>query len=331
MSDIAISLEKLKDEGISKKTLETYKTRIRSIIRSCAGKSLSWIMQNPLDVLKMIKQNMSSNNGTIAACAVAICKLYSLYPELQKKWPKAYQLWQQSLVYYRKQDELEVQKSKMTNKQQEKVVDWDNVHTKFCELQRNSDTRRKLQNHMEYLLFAMLLNTKPKRADLGKVQIVETKQEIREPNYIILSKPTKTKTKLTGTLILNDYKTVKVYGTLTEPLTENLASIINDSVNQFPREYLIISSRTHEPYEKKNSYSHFVRRTFYKYFGKAMGISLWRNVYVRANIDFNEMPYNEMADSARLSGHSVNQMFKTYRKIDMPQRPRDKMGKPVTC
>lgn len=326
MGDIAISIENLKIDRISAKTLETYKTRLRSIIRSCEGRSLGWILQHPSDVIKLVKQNMSSNNGTIAACAVAICKLYSVYPELQTKWPKAYQLWQHSLVHYRKQDELEIQKSKMTNKQKDKIVDWDSVHTKFCELQRSSDTRNKLQNHMEYLLFAMLLNTKPKRADLGKVQIVEKKQEIDEPNYILIPRRNKT-----GTLVLNDYKTSKVYGTLIEPLSENLVSIINDSVNQFPREYLIISSRTHEPYDKKNSYSHFVRRTFYKYFGKAMGISLWRNVYVRANIDFNEMPYNEMAESARLSGHSVNQMFKTYRKVDMPQRPRDKMGKPVTC
>lgn len=321
---IPIDLDKLKD-GIAELTSYTYKKRIERILKE-TGKPIQWVMQHPRETIKIINTTgYTQNNGTLAACAVAICKLFKVHPQSMTNWSRSYLVWQKYITIFRKREEELVAQSKMTEKQQDKVLDWDSVKAKYCELEKLPTRDTNFQTHMEYILFAILMNIKPKRSDLGTVEIIQYKSvnSQTEPNYIELS-PTK------AALTLRQYKTFKTHGKLREEFPKQLVTILNNSLSKFPRKYLFITPRTKQPYNN-NAYSHFVRRTFDKYLRKAMGVSLWRHVYVRANIDFNNMSTQDMESSARLLGHSLDQMFKRYRKIDIEPRADHLKGKPETC
>jgi hypothetical protein len=326
MAQVKININKLNEQNLSPITIASYKSRINTLTTT-TNKSIEWVMQHPIETLSEVKRiNLIKNASTLSAYIVVICKMYSLHPELIVDWSKPYTKWQQYLKHYRKKEEDQTRQSKMTDKQQDKVVDWEDVTNTFCELQKSPKIHNNFQANLEYILLAVLLNIKPKRADLGAIQIVNDKNELQREgqNHIIFNSQNK------ATLVLQEYKTAKKYGAIKEDLPENLIKIIKESLDKFPRTFLLVSAKTHKPYTN-NAYSHFVKRTFEKYFKKAMGISLWRNIYIRANIDFNDMAYNEMEHTAHLLGHNVNQMFKTYRKIDMKQRSRDTQRKPVTC
>lgn len=308
--------------AIAKATLTTYKTRLATIMKE-SGESIDWVMKNPRETIdrmkkyKKLKSDADANNGTLAACAVAVCKLYAVHPNAKKAWSSSFDEWQDILKEYRGYEKKEIQENKLTPKQEEKMVEFDEVVKKFEELKLSPIVHSNLKDNMEYILLAMLIYSKPKRADLGNVHIVyntgeDIKENYKDKNYIILSK---VDTDYTGTLVINCYKTAKVHGAIVEELCPTLVQIIKASLNKCPRDYLIVSASTNKPYEKNNSYSHFVKRTFDKHFAKATGISLWRSIYINANVDFAKMTYNELEERAKMIGHTVDTMMKTYRKV----------------
>lgn len=308
-SQIVISLDNLKDAGITQKTLNTYKSRLTNMMKKCQNCSLDWIMQHPKETIEMIK-GKTELAGTLAASAVAVCKLFAVHPQAIQEWNIAFNIWQETLKHYRKIEDDGYKESKMTEKQEEKAVKFEDVVAKFEELSKNNGIRNRLSDHIEYILFAMLIHSKPKRADLGNIQIVESKEMASEPNYLVLSPNSNH-----ATLTISAYKTAKAHGPIIEELSAELTAILKESKKLFDREYLIVSARNNKPYTENNSYSHFVSRTFAKHFGKATGISLWRSIYINANIDFNNMSYKEIEDNAKLIGHTVPIMMKTYRKV----------------
>lgn len=310
-SEITISLDNLTNAGIAEKTLKTYKSRLTNMQKKCGNCTLDWIMQHPKETIdKLTGDKDNEVVGTLAASSVAVCKLFAVHPEAIQEWNIPFNIWQETLKHYRKIEDDKYKESKMTEKQEEKAVKFEDVVAKFEELQKSNGIRNRLPDHMEYILFAMLIHSKPKRADLGNIQIVEKKESVTEPNYLILSEDS-----TNATLTISAYKTAKAHGPIVEELSEELTTILKESKQQFPRDYLIISARNNGPYTENNSYSHFVSRTFAKHFGKATGISLWRSIYINANIDFNNMSYKEIEDNAKLIGHTVPIMMKTYRKV----------------
>lgn len=318
-NSIIINIENLK-QGISVKTFDTYKTRISSISRHLMDKPVEWIMQHPKETMEGLKKSGEmKSDGTYAACAVAICKLFKVHPKTITSWSLQYLMWQKYLKHYRQKENDVIKESKMTEKQKDKVVSWDSVKKVYCNLQKSPKIKIDLQTHLEYIFFAMLMNIKPKRADMGAIEMVLDKANPTYPNYI-----------QSGTLVLREYKTAKKNGIIKEELPKPFLIILKESLKLFPRQFLFIALRTKKEYDN-NGYSHFVRRVFKKYFDKPMGISLWRNVYIRANIDFNEMSLKDIEKTAKLLGHSADQMWKRYRKVDIKPRADNEKGKPEIC
>lgn len=314
---------------ITQKSFEAYKSRLATLQRVSGNKSLQWVMQHPIDTLRQAKIQVSQNNATLASYAVAVCKLYQVHPETVLYWRSSYDMWQKYLKHYREKEQKQIKKSEMTERQAQNYVTWQEVEALFCKLQEDPTVWQDFLLGMEFLLFAMLLHIKPKRADLGNVKIFYAlKEAVAYPgNCLYLAKAGNVKSKL----FIKQYKTIKKNGIIEEILEPVITQVITKSLQTYPRQYLFVSIKNREPYELNNSYSKFVSRTFLKHFGKRMGVSLWRNVYIRANINFNNTSYQELVDTAKLIGHSVNEMFKTYRKIDMKPRPKEDQGKPVTC
>lgn len=295
------------------------------------GHSLEWVMANPTQSLLVLKEELTTNASTLANFCVMVCKLYALDGhDTRKRFPNSYKLWQRYLRHYRNKEENAYKESKFTDKQLKNYIGWDEVQSYYCRLKKDTMTHTTQQSNQEYLLFSLLLNMNAKRADLGNIRIFETDPRLETTNYLYF--------KPVPTLVLTEYKTSKKFGVIKEPLCAELVKDIKQSLNLFPRSHLILSLRLQQPYEKNNSYSQYVKRVFEKHFGRSMGVSLWRSVYISANVDFNDTPYEVLERNALYKGHSLAQEFMSYRKLapgstttKLFRRPASEQGAPVNC
>lgn len=302
-----VSIERLKESGIADSSYQNYLVRLRRLRQVVGDKDWVWILSHPVESISAIKTHISSNASTIVNYIVPICKLFNLYPRIQKLYGEEYLVWQKYLKHYRKSEQETTKRSLFSEKQQQNLVEWKEVADKYCELGADPKSETHYEVHQFWLLLSLLLNMNAKRADLGAIQIFKRDPGKKEINYLFLEPKM--------TLVLNLYKTAKVRGAIQEPLNEKLSGDIKRSLELFPRQHLIVSLRDKEPYKTNNAYSHYVRREFDKHFGRAMGVGLWRIVYITATVDFNETPYDVLEKNAHYKGHSLQQEFMAYRKV----------------
>lgn len=295
-----------KAQGLNETTKKTYTICANRLV-GVTGQSLEWIMANPNKTLLTAKEELTTNASTLSNFCVVICKLYSLNPIYQTSFPNSYKMWQRYLRHYRNKEERQYKESKYTEKQLKNYIGWEEVQAHYCKLKADPQTHLTQQSNQEYLLFSLLLNMNAKRADLGNIRIHDKDPDFKTTNYLYF--------KPQPTLVLTEYKTAKKFGIIKEPLNPTLVSDIKESLRLFPRSHLIVSLRLQQPYEKNNSYSQYVKRVFSKHFGRAMGVSLWRSVYISANVDFNDTPYEVLERNALYMGSSVEQELLTYRKV----------------
>jgi hypothetical protein len=317
-------IEKLRTSDINETSRKIYISRL-SQLEDITKHDIDWIIRNPQATITLIKEKISTNPSTIANFATTICKLFTVNPRIQKIYAIHNTNWHKFLVYYRKKEETVYKESEYSEKQSKKLVDWDSVQAKYCQLKDMQHDTYKA--HQQWLLLSLMLNMNAKRADLGNIRIYETDPKKQDHNYIYFKpKPH---------LVLNNYKTSKYRGAIREPLEKVLVDDIQASLNQFPRQFLITDSNG-QPYQKNNSYSQYVKRTFGFLFGKDMGVSLWRSVYISANVDFNETSYAELEKNAHFKGHSLSQEFLSYRKKPLIQgafskRKKEDQNHAVKC
>ena len=224
-------------------------------------------------------------------------------------------------------------KNNLTAKQETKIVLHAEIHKRFCELEHEAETWTNLKQNLHYVLFALLLDIKPKRADLGDVYITQNGKVPRtyaeEKNYIILDNSN-------SMLVMNKYKTSKRYGTLREPLTEKMVEVIHRSLEAFPRKYLFVHTNDEKrvPFTINNSYSQFVKRAFETNFERSQGVSLWRRVYVSENVEFTDVPYDEVEKAANLSSQSVETqllMYKGHKNSTIKRRTEEEKKAKLVC
>ena len=157
------------------------------------------------------------------------------------------------------------------------------------------------KQNMEFLLFAVLMNMRPKRADFGNVKIL-TKHPVDKTkyNYIVINAESQ--------FVLNIHKTSFSHN----QIVDDLKKYINLSLQYFPRQYLFIDSYGKQ-YINNHSYAEFFRRTFLKYFGKSVGVSPWRRIHNYEKLDYNTMSWKQLEYKANLMGTSVPQQFLVYK------------------
>lgn len=326
----SVSLDRINDQPLSNETKKQYREKLIHLSTSL-DHPIEWIMLNPNPSLRQLKSKISDKPASLASYITPLCKMFSIHPTFKREHKEPYAIWRTYLNHYMNKRMEQYEKNELTTAQAEKMVSFDNMKKKYCDLEKDPKTSIKIKQNLQYLLLAIFLNIKPKRADLGEVYITENgtvPRSVLEKNYIVL-------TDKDQRLVINDYKTSKRYGTISEKLTPELVAVIKQSLALYPRKYLFISldKRLKDlPYTKKNSYSQFVKRTFENLFEKSMGVSLWRRVYVGENVDFNNDNYEKLKENARLSGHSVETQLKIYKSTGIVQRRSDEeKSKPVVC
>lgn len=299
--------------NVSDASYTNYKSRINTLI-NITGKDLKYILKHPTEMYEFLKKHYNGKYTTVSNYISVVTKIFSSNKDLADKYPISYKKWKHYLLEMKKAQHEKYQENQASDMQLEKIVTMQDIHTKYTVLKTDATTHNNLKSHYQFLLLSCFIHIVPKRADLGNIYIYTHKPMILpdDINYITLynDKPI---------LQINKFKTAKhMPSGLTEEIPAALLADIHTSLKRYPRSYLFTDNKG-KPYTKNNSYSKFVQRSFQHLFGKSMGVSLWRHVWVSTQMDMQNMSQKELSKKIQLMGTSEHQTKNVYKWININQ------------
>ena len=163
---------------------------------------------------------------------------------------------------------------------------------------------------IERLLISMYTMIPPVRADYFATEIVsgDTAEPVM-PNYIRLREDG------TATVVLKDFKTVKVFKQITNELPVELIEQLRASLEKTPRSYLFLNA-VGKPHTR-NSFTLWARRILSKIFGTDFTLIFFRHSYsthYTMTHDLRSMTDAQIKEISDKMGHS-SEMFRAYRWI----------------
>ena len=322
MQDLVKHIPDIKDI-----TRNTHMCRLNTIMNKIGIDDIFYILSHPKESYSKLVL-INKNDAYLSNLVSSVCKVLSSSTSLPHNYKKLfYDDWKGFMMKHSKIVQDNYSNNNLNQDKLSTIVHWDQIQDVFCKLKNCVDTFTDFTIHMHFMVMVVMLFIHPKRADLGKVFILNKKPTDATYNYIVLIPNGQ------SFLAMNSYKTAKVYKEIIEDLDIEFVNLLIRSLKAFPRKYLFgfILQNHIVPYELNNSYGHFVQRAFFTLFGKAQGVSLWRHVYIRERIDFNMMSHKELRKKARLMGHSIGQQLSVYKYINNHKEPHVFSNDPVTC
>ena len=275
-------------------TRNNYISRLTKISES-TGTSMYDIAKDPKAYYPEIKK-LYTEDSTRKNIVIAMLVIFKHIGDMMQKKKPAYDQWKEIHAGLCEAEEIRYKKNKPKQSQADNYLSFDEIETKYKEFKSNNPHLTK-KSSQEFVLLAIALYLRPKRADLGNVAIIKSHAKLSpSKNYLVLDGKTK------SILVLHDFKTAKKYERIVEPIPSDLYDDIKDSLEKHPRRWLF-SDRTGGSYTK-NGYSQFVLRSFSHVFGKRVGVTMLRHIYVSERLDFNKMTQEELDDEAQLMGQS---------------------------
>lgn len=299
--------------GVDKEmTRRSYEARLRKAVEYTGAKSVKHLVLNPdahYRALQVHYPSVSSRKSVLTA----VLAVFKFAPDLKERHEAAYQGWTTRHRSLTVLVESDAKQSMPNERQLAKYVSFDDVRAKLKELSRADDAHATLHDSMRLCLLGMLVHLKPKRADFGSLRVYRNKDPGKsDENYIVLHRK---ETGAPSYLVLNKYKTADKFNRLEEEFPPQLHSIVRTSLRRYPRQY-VFHDRDEQSYSNA-AYGKYFTRTFKSLFGKEMGVSLWRHVYITERLDPRKQSLLEQEDTARLMGHSKSMQdryrFKSFK------------------
>ncbi len=293
------------------KTRDNYISRLRGLLKHLDNKPLLEVLLDPDTYYPQIQKAYPS----LTTRKNVLTTLLSLFREdeelkaksdIQAKWKKLHD-------DLSKLQEAKIKRSEPEDKQVEKYTSYEEIEEKYQQLKKRGyhDTER---HSMQFLLISIIVNLRPKRADLGAIKIYrDTDPRKTDENYVVLRK------KGSSYLVMNLYKTSKYHQTVEEDLPDGLVRDIEVSLSRWPREHLF--RKDDGLPMSNNTYSAFVKKTFEDFFGRATGVSLLRHIYITEKLDFDDMTLEEQDEEAKLMLHTsgLQRKYKWPKKVICPK------------
>ena len=306
----------------NKKTYDNYLSRVKGLMKHMDSATLQDVLKNPDTYYPKLQQAYKSITTRKNALTV-ILVLYREDTELQASHPNEYKQWKKLHDDLGKIQDARIRRSEPEQKQIDKYTSFEEIEAKYRELGKRTfhDTER---HSMQFVLVSIIVHLRPKRADLGNIEIFkENDPRKTDQNYIVLRK--------TGAsyLVMNMYKTSKYYQTVEEELPEGLVKDIQTSLKRWPRTHLFRKDDK-EPMSN-NTYSAFVKQTFRDLFGRSTGVSLLRHIYITEKLNLDDMTLEEQGEEAKLMLHTsgLQRQYKWPKKTLCPKLCMDYIQK--TC
>lgn len=271
---------------------EQYKLRLLKLTK-IAGHDIDWVIKNCSSTMKLMSEKGVKSAETQRSLINAVLALFKYDNTLKIKQIKDYECWSKhfkkvSAITEHKYDTLQA-----SDKQLETYVPWGEIIKRRDTLDTGSQ---------EYLLLCMYTMIPPARADMNMVKILTRAPKSKDTlNYLVV-----TKSKMT--LVYNEFKSKSDYYKAYEKvLPKDLESIVRKSLENNPREYLIVSPRNNEPYYKPNSFTKYFHRILYDLFGKKVTINTLRHSFI-TSLDWTNLRPIDKKQLAKDLMHSPSSM-----------------------
>jgi hypothetical protein len=286
-------------------------------------KSLTYL-RNKEAIEKKIADYAESTKKTIYASLASVLSLYKDKPAY-----KAIHKFYYDKMMEKSNVAKEADTAKKTEKQEEAWIGWGDVEKKREDLKEEVSkfaSNKKVSNAefghlLNHLVLSLYVDVPPRRnqdyLDM-KVYYAKANEKLdyidKDYNYVLLRK------KVPVQFIFNKYKTSKKYGTQKIDIPEHLVGIITAYLKHRPT----------TPEEKKDRVFHFlvnaegkpltqanaITRVLNGVFGKNVGSSMLRHIYLSHKMDISDMK-----NDANAMGHSLTEQMKYLKEASPTEAP----------
>ncbi|MEK6265545.1 MAG: hypothetical protein N2B06_12390 [Clostridium sp.] len=199
-------------------------------------------------------------------------------------------------------DELRKINDFITQKRSENVREG-KLEKEWISLKELKQFRKELVNNGSYhdaLIISLYTDVPPVRNDYWHLKIRNF--DTCKDNYYS-----------NGTIVLNDYKTVKFYGKITFNLTIAINEIAKACMVNNNSDFMFKTS-TGKPFKTGNNFTKYIQKMIDVRFQKSVNIQMFRNIYL-SHLYEKIRPVKKLEAIAKIMGHTVNQGL-LYRKYD---------------
>jgi len=280
-------------EMISTSTKDAYKSRLGYIKKRYQAATIHEVLTNPVKYALMIIDDdteMKNKENSLAAI-----QAYLAYSGLKDTCHALFSAWYPAFILVHKEWSRLRKNNIPTQRQLDSMVDWREVIKRRNELTYGS---------LEHVVLSMHTYVPPRRQlDYTRMRLYVNK-EMEPPqteNYFQLYNA-----RLGApVLFYKEYKTAKYFSTfLNKEVPIELSKIVAKSLQDYPRQYLIVHPKTREPYGEKefrNKMNDILKKIFDN---KGVSVNTLRHSFINY---VAQMPFN-LAQKERFSmkmGHTL--------------------------
>lgn len=281
-------LEKLVEKGLAQGTILLYINKLKKINDDKPFTSFSFLkdtkkIKSKLDEIGNINTKKSYMTAIVSVLNMTDAKQYA-----------------SANTYYKgllNDEKYKINEEEMTEKQKENWMTWDEVMEKYKELDdevkkiTDAETAENKKVLTEHLLLALYVLNPPRRNDDYYLMQLDTNKKIDDTHNFY--RPA------TSQFIFNQYKTKKHYGTETIMVNTQLKRVLDKYIK-----LMGIQDGDFLLFRNNRSKSNIITKTLNNIFGKNIGASMLRHIYLTSKYGAVK---DEMKKDAMMMAHSTNE------------------------
>jgi hypothetical protein len=299
---------------LSENTAAAYVRGLFTLNGKVPYKNLAFL-KNTDEIDKKIAEYAPNTQKSLYSAIVSVLNMY------ESKYKKALAHYTEKMNGKAKEAK-EVDTSEKTDKEKENWVSWDDVMEKKNELKSKIEgfkkqiTPAQWEHLLQYTILSLYTDIQPRRnQDYLDMYVVRTKKGTsvdaleKDKNYLVLDGS------IPRQFIFNKFKTAKTYGQQQINIPPPLAEVLQTYLRHHPSnvgnkkstpmfKFLVLADGT--PMTAVNA----ITRALNKVFGKKVGSSMLRHIFLSSKYDVEEMK-----EDAAAMGHSISEQ-RAYLKKD---------------
>ena len=292
-----LSSDLVEKKKVTDSTASTYIKSLYALNNKESFKNLTFLKKGE-DIVKKIETYSPNTQKALYATLASVLSLFADRPGFKK----IHQFYYDKMM---EKSKVANDTSDKTTKQEKNWIEWDEVQKKYNELCANlaKDKKPTLEHLLPVVVLGLYVEIPPRRnQDYLQMRVIRLtpKQKSdtlsKEFNYCVLRKSVPTE------FIFNKYKTSKTYGSQTIVIPATLSETIKKYIKVHPltkeKEFSFLVGVDGTPITADNS----ITRILNKIFGKNVGSSMLRHIYLSSKYDINSMK-----SDAEGMAHSLSQ------------------------
>jgi hypothetical protein len=318
-TDLMMNLTKelVEKKGVAESSATLYIRNLYTLNGKAPFKTLAFL-RNKEDVMKRVGEYAESTQKSMLASIVSVLSLVNEKPT----YKGIYKFYHEQMMGKSK-EAREKESTEKTDKQKENWVSWKEVtdlasglRTRLLDAyaSKKTITETEFESLLHFVVVALYSYIQPRRNQdyLEMVVVKKWKEDMpTDKNYLDVAGQQ---------FIFNKYKTAKKYGTqklaIPDTTESPLFSVLLTYLKHHPL-YKANKGKTPVPFlvsgdGKPLAAVNAITRILNKVFGKKVGSSMLRHIFLSDKYDISEMK-----EDARAMGHSVDEQ-RNYMKVDIP-------------